>query len=117
MRYPSPGCQHGSWREVRNSPPQHLREQLLVFAAPGQGGVSQPSPCQDKPQSVPVPRLGWAGALHNAPQPGLPCFARGTRSQNAALSALPEGPGATHPWGKGFGWTLKTQGRTPPYAP
>ena len=36
-----------------------------------------------------------------------------TRSQNATLPVLAEGPEATHPWGKDFSWILKTQGWTP----
>lgn len=92
----------------------------LVLKLPGRGvaGVSKPSRCHSKPQSSPVPRLGWAGALHNVPQLSLPSLARVTTwSQKAALPVLAGGPKATLPWGKDLGQILKTQGGGLPHVP
>lgn len=80
----------GNLKEAGKSLLQHLQELLLVLEAPGVAGVSKASPCHDKPQSSPVPRPGWAGALHNVPQPGLHCLAR-VRMRNAACSAWQRG--------------------------
>lgn len=101
----------------QETPHNNICKSCSLFLGSGVVGVSKPSPCHDKPQSSPVPKLGWAGALHNMPQPGLPCLARITMwSQNTAVSVLAEGPEATHPWSKDFSWILKTQGWTPTYS-
>lgn len=100
IRHPLPGNKHRegeTWNwELEGSrelPTETSEKLLLVLEAPGRGlvGVSKPFPCRDKPQSSLVPRLGWAGILHNMPQPGLLHLSRvTTRNQNAACSRLAE---------------------------